>query len=242
LDLPLNPWKIIDRFTTAGNDTLELRRRGQQDFILFLDGQVLMNSSARRSEVALGRLGCRVWQNHPAPKVLVGGLGMGFTLKTVLDTLPANAKVVVAELNQGIVDWCRGPLAGLTDNVLSDHRVTVKIGDVADLIRRYSRTKEKGGFNAIILDLYQGPHAHTDKNEDPLYGIRAIAHMRAALRSGGTLAVWGETYDEGYVRRLNQGGFTVTCERPGKGGYRHAVFLATKKSEDLTKPQMRRKS
>jgi spermidine synthase len=227
------PWKVIDRFTTAGNDTLELRWRGQQEFILFLDGQVLMNSSARRSEVALGRLGCRNWQNHPAPRVLVGGLGMGFTLKAVLDTLPATAKVVVAELNQGIVDWCRGPLAGLTDNVLSDRRVTVKIGDVADLIRRHTRTKEKAGFNAIILDLYQGPHSHTDKREDPLYGSRAIVSMRAALRSGGTLAVWGETCDEGYFKRLNQGGFTVTCERPGKGGYRHAVFLATKKSENL---------
>ena len=103
------PWKIVDRFTTARNNTLELRRRGEWDFILFLDGQVLMNSSAQRSEIALGRLGCRPWQNHPAPRVLVGGLGMGFTLRAALDSLPATAKVVVAELNQAIVDWCRGP-------------------------------------------------------------------------------------------------------------------------------------
>ena len=222
------PWKIVDRFTTSRNDTLELRRRGDRDFLLFLNGQVLMNSSAQRSEIALGRLGCRPWQNHPAPRVMVGGLGMGFTLRAVLDSLPTTAKVVVVELNQGIVDWCRGPLAELSDNALSDHRVMVKIGDVADIFRHYTRANEKAGFNAIILDLYRGPHSYTDKREDPLYGSRAIERLHGALQSGGTLAVWGENYDEGFFRRLNQGGFTVNCERPGKGGYRHAVFLSTK--------------
>ena len=225
------PWKIVDRFTTARNETLELRQRGERDFILFLDGQVLMNSSAQRSEIALGRFGCRPWQDNPAPRVLVGGLGMGFTLRAVLDSLSTKAEVVVSELNPGIVDWCRGPLAGLTDNALSDPRVTVEIGDVAALIRRCARAKGKACFNAIILDLYRGPHAYTDKREDPLYGSRAIEYTRAALRSGGTFAVWGENYDEGFSRRLNKGGFKVTCHRPGKGGYRHAVFLSTKISE-----------
>ena len=225
------PWKIVDRFTTARNETLELRQRGERDFILFLDGQVLMNSSAQRSEIALGRLGCRPWQDTPAPRVLVGGLGMGFTLRSVLDSLSANAEVVVAELNPRIVDWCRGPLAGLTDNAVFDHRVTIEIDDVAAFIRRCALAKEKACFNAIILDLYQGPHAYTDKREDPLYGSRAIEYTRAALRSGGTFAVWGENYDEGFSRRLSKGGFKVTCHRPGKGGYRHAVFLSTKKSK-----------
>jgi spermidine synthase len=225
------PWKIIDRFTTARNETLELRQRGDRDFILFLDGQVLMNSSAQRSEIALGRLGCRKWQDNPAPRVLVGGLGMGFTLRAVLDSLSTKAAVVVAELNPGMVDWCRGPLAGLTNNALSDHRVTVEVDDVAAVIRRCAQVKEKACFNAIILDLYQGPHAYTDKREDPLYGSRAIEYTRAALRSGGTFAVWGENYDEGFSRRLSTGGFEVTCHRPGKGGYRHAVFLSTKISE-----------
>jgi spermidine synthase len=222
------PWKIIDHCHTDAHGTLELRRRGERDFIIFLDGRVLMNSSAQRSEVALGRLACRPWQSHPAPRVLVGGLGMGLTLRAVLDSLPSTAAVVVAELNPVIVDWCRGPLAGLTDNAVSDPRVSVEIGDVADLIRRYSQGNNKAQINAIILDLYRGPHSHTDKIEDPLYGSRAIERMHAALQSGGTLAVWGENYDEGFFRRLSQGGFTVTCERPGKGGYRHAVFLGTK--------------
>jgi spermidine synthase len=222
------PWKIVDRFTTATNDTLELRRRGERDFILFLDGRVLMNSKAQRSEVALGRLGCRPWQNHPAPRILIGGLGMGYTLRAVLDSLPSTAAVVVAELNPEIVDWCRGPLAGLTDNAVSDPRVSIEIGDVTDLIRRCGRGNKQAHFHAIVLDLYQGPHAHTDKNEDPIYGSRAIERTHTALQDGGTLAVWGENCDEGFFKRLSQGGFAVTCERPGKGGYRHAVFLGTK--------------
>jgi spermidine synthase len=223
------PWKIIDHCHTASIGTLELRRRGERDFILFLDGRVLMNSNAQRSEIALGQLGCRPWKSHPAPRVLVGGLGMGITLRAALDSLPTTATVVVAELNPVIVEWCRGPLAGLTDNALSDPRVALEIGDVADLIGRHASGKEKLRFQAIILDLYRGPDASTDKKADPLYGSRAIERVSAALVAGGTFAVWGENHDEGFFKRLSRGGFTVTCERPGSGGYRHAVFLATKK-------------
>ena len=145
-----------------------------------------MNSRAQRSEIALGRLGCRPWQNHPAPRVMVGGLGMGFTLRAVLDSLPATAKVVVVELNQGIVDWCRGPLAGLTDNALSDHRVTIEIGDVADLIRRYTRPNEMR-FNAIILDLYRGPHTYTDEREDP---YTAVGPSKGCTRPSDPAGPW----------------------------------------------------
>ena len=223
------PWKIIDQFTSPAHGTLELRRRGERDFILFLDGRVLMNSSAQRSEIALGRLGCRPWQDHPAPRVLVGGLGMGITLRAVLDSLPGSATVVVSELNPVIVDWCRGSLAELTDNAIADPRVVIEIGDVADVIQRHAARNEKTRFQAIILDLYRGPDASTDKKEDPIYGSQAIERVAASLAAGGTFAVWGENYDEGFFRRLTRGGFTVTCERPGSGGYRHAVFLGTKR-------------
>lgn len=223
------PWKIVDYLTTAAHETLELRRRGERDFIIFLNGVVLMNSSAQRSEVALGRLACRPWQSHPAPRVLIGGLGMGITLRAALDSLPSTATVKVAELNPVIVEWCRGPLAEVADNALSDPRVKVEIGDVADLIRRHAQGNKKARFQAIILDLYHGPDASTDKREDPIYGSRAIERTHAALQAGGTLAVWGENYHEGFFRRLSRGGFKVTCERPGSGGYRHAVFLATKR-------------
>lgn len=221
------PWKILDRFT-SDNETLELRQRGDRDFIITIGPQILMNSRAQRSEMALGQLGCRSIQNHPAPRVLVGGLGMGCTLRAVLDALPATAEVIVAELNSRIVEWCRGPLSDLTSGAVSDPRVTVVIGDVAHLIRTCATEKNGKGFDAIILDLYRGPHAKTDKRDDPIYGSRAIERTYSALNPAGTFAVWGENYDEGFVKRLSKGGFSVTTERPGKGGYRHAVFMATK--------------
>ncbi|MFA6011143.1 MAG: spermidine synthase [Desulfobacteraceae bacterium] len=222
------PWKVLDRFI-SDNEILELRQRGERDFIITLGSNVLMNSSAQRSEMALGYLGCRSIENHPAPRVMVGGLGMGCTLRAVLDSLPSTAEVVVAELNSRIVEWCRGPLSNLTDGAVSDPRVAVVLGDVTQLICNSTREKTGSGFDAIILDLYRGPHAHTDKRDDPIYGSRAIERTRSALNPGGTFAVWGENHDEGFFKRLACGGFSVVSERPGKGGYRHAVFLATKK-------------
>ncbi len=223
------PWKTLDRFTTE-TETLELRQRGERDFIISLGSQVLMNSMAQRSEMALGTLGCQGLLHHSAPRVMVGGLGMGCTLRAVLDALPPNAEVVVAELSEKMVEWCKGPLASLTDGAVSDPRVTVVIGDVAQLIRDVATDKKSPGFDAIILDLYRGPHARTDKKNDPFYGSRAIERTHLALKPSGTLAVWGETEDEGFTKRMTQGGFTTTCERPGKGGYRHAVFLGKRKA------------
>lgn len=222
------PWKVLDRFI-SDNEILELRQRGERDFIITLGSNVLMNSSAQRSEMALGYLGCRAIGNHPAPRVMVGGLGMGCTLRAVLDSLLPTAEVVVAELNPRIVEWCRGPLSSLTGGAVSDPRVTVVLGDVSQLISNSAREKSGRGFDAILLDLYRGPHAHTDKRDDPIYGSRAIERTRSALNSGGTFAVWGENHDEGFFKRLASGGFSVVSERPGKGGYRHAVFLAIKK-------------
>lgn len=217
------PWKTIESVAT-NEGILELRQRGERDFLIMIGTQVLMNSLSNRSELELGRLACQHLKTHPCPRVLVGGLGMGFTLRAVLDCLPASASVVVAELNPIVHDWCRGHLAELTDNAVSDPRVSVRITDVAHLIR--SSSDEEQRFDAIVLDLYRGPHAKTDPLNDPLYGSRAIASARAALNSGGMLAVWGEAYDEGFHKRLQKAGFVVTTRRPGRGGLRHAVFLA----------------
>ena len=199
------PWKIVDCFTTAAHGTLELRRRGERDFILFLDGRVLMNSRAQRSEVALGRLGCRPWQSHPAPRVLVGGLGMGITLRAVLDSLPSSATVVVAEMNPVIVEWCRGPLAVVTDNALSDPRVVVEIGDVADLIRRQATGNKKMRFQAIILDLYRGPDADTDKGADPIYGSRAIERTYGRPPGRRDLGRLGRKLRRGFFQATDPG-------------------------------------
>ncbi len=219
------PWKIIESVSTD-EGILELRQRGVRDFLITIGPQILMNSLSNRSEVVLGQLGCRHLKEHPNPRVLVGGLGMGFTLRGVLESLPVTATVVVAELNPVVTAWCRAPLAELTGSAATDPRVTVEIGDVARLIRSTASAGGDSRFDAIVLDLYRGPHAGTHVHDDPLYGLRAIRNTKGALNPNGMLAVWGEQYDEGFVKRLESVGFAVTVQRPGRGGYRHALFLA----------------
>ncbi len=219
------PWKIIERVPTD-EGILELRQRGLRDFLITIGPQVLMNSLANRSEVLLGQMGCGNLKEQDGARVLVGGLGMGFTLKGVLESLPPAAEVTVAELNPVVPAWCRGPLAGLTGSAVTDSRVTVEIVDVARLIRATASAGGDTRFDAIILDLYRGPHPGTHHHDDPLYGLKAIQHAKAALKPGGMFAIWGEQYDEAFVKRLQSAGFKVRVERPGRGGYRHAVFLA----------------
>lgn len=230
------PWVTLDRIETE-EGTLELRQRDEKDFLITVGGLVLMNSLANRSEIVLGQLGCRHLANHPAPRVLVGGLGMGFTLRAVLDCLPATAQVVVAELNPTVVEWCRGPLAPLTDSAVDDPRVTIKICDVAELVRGCAEEKSRSRFDAVIFDLYKGPHYRTDQVNDPLYGSKAIQRVRTALKPDGLFTVWGENYDEGFDRRLRAAGFTTRSERPGRGGYRHVVFVAQKAAGKRRKNQ-----
>ncbi|MDD2366950.1 MAG: spermidine synthase [Desulfuromonadaceae bacterium] len=218
------PWKTVESVKTE-EGILELRQRGERDFLITIGSQILMNSLSNRSEIVLGESGCEHLKSSESPFVLVGGLGMGFTLRAVLDTLPSSAKIIVAELNLTVVEWCRTTLATVTESAVNDPRVEIVIGDVAQLIHQYANNGGSAKFDAIILDLYRGPHAKSDHINDPLYGSRAIENMRSALKQGGVAAVWGEQYDEGFDKRLKNAGFTVTIERPGRGGLRHAVFL-----------------
>lgn len=219
------PWKILETVETA-DGVLELRQRGARDFLITLDNLVLMNSLANRSEIVLGQVGCAGLMDHPAPRVLVGGLGMGCTLRAVLDSLPPSATVTVAELNPVVVQWSRGPLAELTGAAADDPRVTIEIADVAKVVTRAAKCGKTARFDAIVFDLYRGPHFRTDREGDPLYGRRAIERARDALVPGGLFAIWGENYDEGFAERLKVAGFDVRHEKPGRGGYRHVVFLA----------------
>ena len=216
------PWTIIDSIQTD-EGTLELRQRGERDFLIMLGPLVLMNSTLSRSEVALGRQACAHLATHPAPRVLVGGLGMGLTLRAVLDTLPETGQVLVAELNPVVVGWCRGPLSAVTGGATQDPRVTVEVADVADVIRRHTSPT----FDAIALDLYRGPHPRTDPRNDPVYGTLAIRRAKAALRPGGVLAAWGEVYDQGFDQRLLWAGFRVETVRPRRGRLQHALFVGT---------------
>ncbi len=218
------PWITLDTVTTD-EGVLELRQRGRQDFLITVGGLVLMNSLNNRSEIVLGQIACQHLKDHPAPKVLVGGLGMGCTLRAVLDCLPATAQVIVAELNPVVVDWCQGPLADLTDGVVKDPRVRIELGDVADLVRCKLKNEK---FDAVVFDLYKGPHPKTDKLNDPLYGSRAIKNVAAILKPQGLFTIWGENYDAGFENRLNAGGFKARSQRSGKGGYRHVIFIAQK--------------
>lgn len=219
------PWKTLAGIRTDDGE-LELRQRDTRDFLITLDGLVLMNSLANRSEVVLGQWGCKHLKTHPAPRVLIGGLGMAYTVRAALDSLPETAQVVVAELNPAILSWCRGPLAVLTEGAVNEPRVTTDIIDVAERVRLASQADLAERFDAILFDLYKGPHFRTDPVRDPLYGSRAIARVRAALKPGGVFAVWGENYEEGFARRLAKAGFKVSRQRPGRGGLRHVVFLA----------------
>ena len=219
------PWKTLATLETD-EGLMELRQRGAKDFLITVGGLVLMNSQQNRSEIVLGQLGCEKLLTRPQPRVLVGGLGMGYTLKAVLDSLPAAAEVVVAELNPTVVEWCRAPLAVLTATAVDDPRVTVEIGDVAALVKRSAQKGEL--FDAVIFDLYKGPHAKTDRIHDPLYGSKAIANVCKILKPGGRFTIWGENFDAGFDRRLQQAGLKTDSKRPGKGGYRHVVFVGDK--------------
>ena len=163
------PWQTIARVETP-EGALELRQRGAADFLITIAGRVLMTSQARRSEEALATLPLGKRAPRELGHVLVGGLGMGYTLRAALDLLPADARVTVVELNPDVAAWCRGPLAPLTDGAVNDPRVTVAIADVGDHLAR----APSGSFDAILFDLYEGPHAATQSPDDPLYGPRAL--------------------------------------------------------------------
>jgi spermidine synthase len=221
------PWETVD-FADTPEGRLELRRRGPRELLITIAGRVLMNSEASRSESALGRLACEPLAKRAAPRVLVGGLGMACTLRACLDALPPRARVLVCELNDAVVRWCtRGPLADLTDRAAADPRVAIRAGDVADAIRDAAQPGADR-YDALVLDLYEGPQPGGSRAH-PHYGETALANARAALAPGGVFALWSEGPDARFARHLERAGFAVRVERPGRGGRRHAVYVATRR-------------
>jgi spermidine synthase len=185
----------------------------------------LMNSRMRGSEKALADLACERIGGKPKSRVLIGGLGMGFTLAAALQTLGADAEIVVAELVPEVVTWNRTLIGAPAGHPLADQRSVVYVGDVADLIRR-----EPGGFDAILMDVDNGPEALVRRENDWLYGRAGLDATRAALRPHGVLAVWSATADRDFSKRLQQAGFdvrehTVRPHRAGKGP-RHHIWIA----------------
>lgn len=213
------PWTILDRVQTR-EGTLELRKRGERDFLMTVAGRVLMTSQHHRSEDALSELTCEALGRKSRPRLLLGGLGMGYSLRAALDHLPASAHVTVAELNGKVVDWNRDVLGPLAQFPLHDKRVKVVVADVARVIAE-SRPQS---FDAILFDLYEGPHGNRDRH--PLYGQEAMARTRAALADGGVFSVWSEESDMPFEERLGKQGFCVERHSSGKGGRVHLVYIA----------------
>jgi len=199
---------------------LELRRR-RDDWLMVIDGRVLMNSFSRSSEEQLAQLALERVGKRPAPRVLVSGLGMGFTLRALLDRVPEAARVVVAEINPVVVKWCRGPLGPATNDAIQDSRVRVEVGDVAALIARVP----PGAFDLILLDLYEGPNSATQAPDDPFYGPAALARVHRALSAHGVVGIWSEDADAAFARRFAGAGFTVTKHSLRSGASRHVVYV-----------------
>lgn len=196
-----------------------LSRRGDE-YVLRMRGAELMNSRSHRSEELLATLGCAGLP--PRARVLIGGLGMGFTTRAALEAIPTDATIVVAELVSEVVAWNRGPLAHLAAHPLDDARVTVRIADVAEVM-------SEGTYHAILLDVDNGPDAFTSPSNSKLYGVRGLERARRALVPGGTFGVWSVADDKGFTGRLRAVGFTVETHRvpprPNSGA-RHVVWIA----------------
>ncbi len=224
----MKPWKTIDVEDTDDGQ-LELLYRGDQDFLITLDGSVLMSSAFHKSEMALSTWGCGPVCNRPSPRVLTAGLGLGFTLRAALDILPSDAQVVVAEINPVVVKWCRGPAAMLSDDALADERVELVVGDVMDCVRDVSRGI-RAAFDAIVVDLYVGPGRDPEGHQDALYGSDALLAVKSALTEGGVYAVWGEEQEPEFDESLQRAGFLTSCARPRGPGPPHVIYVAVKPS------------
>jgi hypothetical protein len=219
------PWTRLDTAPIPGDDgELRLMRRGSE-FSIMLGGNELMNSRLSGSEQALARLCCGRIADRPRPRILIGGLGMGFTLRAALADLGPAARVVVAELVPAVVAWARGPMADVFAGSLDDPRVTIEIGDVGATIRTAA-----AAFDAILLDVDNGPGGLTSGANDALYDTGGLAAAHRALKPGGLLGVWSSAPDRGFTARLRKAGFSVEEVRVrangGRGGARHVIWIA----------------
>jgi spermidine synthase len=216
----MKPWQTLATVATP-DGRLELRQRGAKDFLIVIDGRPLMTSVAHASETELARLVCTPLASVKRPRVLIGGLGMGYTLRAALDELPADAEVHMVELTSEMVDWCRGPMASLSNNAVDDPRVQIQVGDVSKVIA----SAPAGRYESIVLDLYEGPNPTLNRADDPFYGSMALKRTAAALVPGGTLAVWSEEVDPTFERKMVGAGFAASLVRVRRGGRTHAIYL-----------------
>ena len=229
------PWEKLDTARIPGSSSeLRLMRRGREYSIMH--GSIeLMSSRLTGSEESLATLACERLSHVERPAMLIGGLGMGFTLRAALGALGASARVVVAELAPAVVDWARGPMADLFGDCLSDPRVSIHVGDVGALM-----AKERARYDAILLDVDNGPEGLVRESNDWLYSMEGLRVAGAALKPGGVLAVWSSSPDRTFKKRLASAGFHVEEVRArastsGRGA-RHVIWFA-KRIERTRNPE-----
>jgi len=218
-------WELIDRGRVPGEGKdLLLYRRGEE-YAIRVDGVELMNSRVHASEEALAELACPRIAGRSRPRILIGGLGMGFTTAAALRHAGAGARLIVAEVVPAVVAWNRGPLAHLAGRPLEDPRVKVREIDVAVILRA-----GREAYDAILLDVDNGPAGLTRADNDWLYAPAGLRASYAALRPGGVLAIWSVAPEPGFSRRLRREGFAVEeisarARGSGAGGQR-TIWLA----------------
>lgn len=222
----MNPWTLIDISEIPnGGGELRLYRRGDEHSIVIAGEGELMSSRLFGSEQALAELGCAGLANRESARVLVGGLGMGYTLAATLRELGERAEVVVAELVPAVVRWNREYLGGYAGDPLRDQRVTVHEGDIARILKR-----EHNAFDAILLDVDNGPEGMTRRDNDWLYSDAGLAATYQCLRPGGVLAVWSAGPDRTFSERLRCNGYDVRVHtvraHAGRKGARHTIWIA----------------
>ncbi len=229
------PWKVLETIDTPAG-ALQLRQRNPGEYLITIAGRVLMTSSERSSEEAVAALACEHVADRKNPHILIGGLGMGYTTRAALDGLPRAARITVAELTREVDTWCRGPLAVLTRGAVLDKRVKVVIDDVARVIER----ARPGMYDAIILDLYEGPHAAQRRLNDPFYGRMALERTHRALAPGGVLAIWSEEANAVFKKRMLDAGFDTRIRHPG-GSRAYVVYVGERVEGDAHWISMRRR-
>jgi len=225
--LRMIPWSQIDTTPVPGAEVeLRLMRRGDE-FSMMLGQNELMNSRLSGSEAALATLACKRIELVRRPHLLIGGLGMGFTLRAALAVLGSDARIVVAELVPAVIAWARGPMAGIFGDSLSDPRASIREADVVDLVRSH-----RSAFDAILLDVDNGPEALIRKANDALYDLKGLKAIHRALRPRGVLAIWSSGPNAAFSKRLRDAGFDVnevairaTAKRSGA---RHVIWFAAR--------------
>ena len=222
------PWKLIDTADVpGGGEQLRLMQRGTE-FTIKLGQNELMSSRLFGSEEALATLSCARIKALAAPRLLIGGYGMGFTLRAALTVLGPQARVTVAELVPAVVAWARGPMAALSGGCLDDSRVSIRETDVVGII-----ATSRGDYDAILLDVDNGPEGLTRTSNDALYDLQGLRAALSALRPAGVLAVWSSNPDVRFAERLRQAGFVaevikIRATGAGGRGARHVIWIATR--------------